>query len=252
MEGANPIDMATISEVISEANLTIHQCTEDNEQENNMTISATTSAPSAFDKYNQGSKSVDDEVSFKTNAEIKDAENKTGNHAQPPPKPTSQPPDFESMSNGEFMQLLYTTFTKHQDDTKKTIQSTMDAYKKEVTEQFSTQNQNVSALNEKVTTISQSCVDTHSKNNIEIAQLKNTVKCLVKVVIRQGDMLQEKQHKDEENDLRSMHTNLVIRGVIERKPENCVEVAKSFFTNVMKIDGEIPIQYAHRLGKNKN
>ena len=92
----------------------------------------------------------------------------------------------------------------------------------------------------------------HANNNKEIVELKDTVKCMAKMLIKQNDRINELVHKDESNDLCDMRNNLLIHGIIESKNENCIAVVSSFFKNIMKIDVNVQIQYAHRLGKTGN
>ena len=235
--------MSTISEVLNEANTTLHQHFDENQEGRSMTTPITT------DQGRQGlATENEDEVTFKSHTQ----QQTTANLPRNKKKETEAQPDFDSMTNGEFMKILLATFKQHQDDTKETIESTLETYKRDISGQFTQHNQKVSELENSITTIAQTCSQQHVKSNNELVQMKEELKCLSKIVTRQEKMLLERQNKDDENDVRSMKCNLVIRGVTEKKPENCIEIAKNFFKNIMKIEGDVHVQYAHRLGKNKN
>ena len=273
-------NMATVSEIISEAHSTLDsQNTEVQKEstspshcidmepfneENKMSrivrelkynsSATTTLQPIQRDHHDlqvqQGSQHSDDtEVSFKTNSTSVNLEGLSNPEQGKKP----ETPDFESLSNVDMIKLLITTLNQHKQDTMESMEKTLNVHKNQIMEQMKSYDDKVSALEiniqESCNEVSRQCKDESAVRNKEIEELKSQVQCLTKVVAKQGNLLQEIHNREDDSDLRNMKNNLIVYGITERKPERCVEVATNFFTNIMKINEPIQIQYAHRLGK---
>ena len=78
--------------------------------------------------------------------------------------------------------------------------------------------------------------------------LDDKVKLINKTVIKHDRSLASSKDKVNKIECQMLKKNLVITGITEEKNENCQEKIKSFFKDKMKINTEVPIAIAHRIG----
>ena len=243
-----PQDMASISEVISEANSTLQAEGTENSytpekvpRSPDMTIvNMGENAPE-----NTKGKDEDNEVTFKGNEG-----NTTSKHdQQPQPENQSkeQEPDLENITNAQMMKMLLTTMRQHKEEIKQSMeqqQRTTDEKIEKVKVSVRTNSEAITALKQNET----SCTEKHCTKDIRIDQLEHQVKLLTNTVVKHDALVEELQSRNDQSDLREMRSNLIVRGIKESKSENCVSVMNNFFLQTMKITGGVNILKAHRLG----
>ena len=87
-------------------------------------------------------------------------------------------------------------------------------------------------------------------NKIKVNEDK--VKLALKAIVKHDSSITTIDHKVTNMQTRSMRKNLIISGIKEKSKENCKVVANKFFKDKLKIDEELPIATAHRLGDKSN
>ena len=221
----------------------------------NAIISPTHEYLAQHDQHGQQLQGLPGEVTPKTGTYEVDKEVtfKSGKLDQQPQGVQQEPsldlPDFDNMTNADMMRLLFQTLHKHQADTRSTVQNALTQHKRELDQQLVGHTQKVSGLEQSITALGADCTRNYDSTTTEIKELKEQVKCLTRVVIKQGTLLEEKENRDESIDHRSMKNNILIYGLTEKKLENSLEIVNSFFKDKMKIEGAVQIHYAHRIGK---
>ena len=156
-------------------------------------------------------------------------------------------PDFDNMSSADMMKTIYTTMTRHKEELKVLIQNT-ESRVDQIAQEAETQGESISSIKDDLAEVNIQA----NKFKSDIESLQEQVKILQNTVIRQEAKIEELQSKDITRDTREMQNNITIKGLTEKKGENCNSVVINFFENIMKIDPSPQVLHAHRLGKNKN
>ena len=86
-------------------------------------------------------------------------------------------------------------------------------------------------------------IDTNNK------QLDEKMTRLINAVSKQNVIIGEMQNKMERGEFRSMKQNLIINGIVEEENESCSEKVRTFLKDEIKVEGDILIKVAHRLGE---
>ena len=89
-------------------------------------------------------------------------------------------------------------------------------------------------------------------NKKDIKVCKDQMSNMEKVLIRQEQMLEE--CKSQIEDLKETSTSNIIRirGILEHKNEKCASIVSDFFKTKLRINGNIPIVDAFRIGEGKD
>ena len=82
-----------------------------------------------------------------------------------------------------------------------------------------------------------------------ILMVEERMQLMVNVIIRQEESIKHLKEKVTKLELRSMKLNVVISGLPEEKNEDCKQVVQTFLKENMKVDKDIKVAVAHRLGK---
>ena len=85
----------------------------------------------------------------------------------------------------------------------------------------------------------------------QITVCKKHVEELEGVAMRQDQIIRECKREIQQLQLQASKLNLFIYGLIKQDKENCKDVVKNFFKDVLKIDTDISIKSAYRKGKGK-
>lgn len=101
------------------------------------------------------------------------------------------------------------------------------------------------ATNETHMSTLQDKFDTAFGKGGQLSRLEDTVHA-------QSDRLTTLEYRSIDMEARSRRNNLLFKGLVEGKKENCAQTIIDFIRTHLKINEEIPIQRVHRLGKIQN
>ena len=251
-DSLSPLKMPELSETISEAHSTLH---EEIMPENmssglvqNSTQAQTTTTPqhtnlNMTNKIDDNNQSPDGEVTIKTpinniGRKPTHTENQTETLLE------ELPANVDNLSNSDMFRLILSSLSTH----KQEIKSMFSKNETRVQNINTTLNSQDTAIKEISTSIENTNKD-HTDLKQEVSDLKDTVQCLSKIIVRQDAKIDELETRNEQSDLRATRNNIVIKGLVEHKNENCMEVVNHFFKDVLKISSNVSIQLAHRIGK---
>ena len=195
----------------------------------------------------------DNEVSFKDpktttsqttehgDDNMQNGSSKTTHNSAPEPEP-----DYENMSNADMIRLFMNTMVQH---------------KNELKNEISKQSQKITSIETKQTSIQTELEDlktSQEENHKNTSDLQTTVEnlqsqvcSLVNFVVRQDSLIKEEHDKFEKEDSRNLRGNVIISGIVETKPENCMDKVKEFFDNILKVEQQVAVKNAFRIGKGK-
>ena len=163
----------------------------------------------------------------------------------------------------ESLQRLLNKFKEEiKTDNKNTINTAIEEGVKSIKEDLATLTSFKAEIQSEVTTLNSDV----SGMKTEISSLQNelaTVKrdlALCKIGIKEnaGTNIRQEQRADEccsklEEIDDKLNSNLLrIRGIVEKKGENCIRKVNEFFKNTLGIEQNIKIKRAHRIGKGAN
>ena len=90
-----------------------------------------------------------------------------------------------------------------------------------------------------------------TEHSVEMAKLKDDnafcmrkISQLTSVVSHQKQVIRELSTKLDIVEKDKVNSNLIIQGIEEKYQENCVQVAKGFFKDIMKIKTQISIKFS--------
>ena len=232
--------MTSISEVLTEAHTVLNTTQHPNMQEVDPEIT-----------LKIGDTSQQNENQLTTNLNSQSVHKVHGDHdeedKEEAPQARGSTPDYNNMSNGDMIKLFMETVTKHKDELKLEIR------------RGETRIQNLKVSNEdhskKLTILTSQCQDLEKSLSAADSSIKNLtdkVLLLTNITIRQSALISKLQDKNESNDTRTLKNCLIIKGLMETKPENCKAVVESFFSDKLKLNHPVTIQVAHHISNGKN
>ena len=160
---------------------------------------------------------------------------KSGETAKQKSMPTMEPSNEQPTGLPEWKTMLLT------------LQSSIDKIGKDLNEDKTSREKAI----KEAKTAGQQVSDELKGLKTEVTGYKNELKLLKDTIIRQDQEIKECKAEIEQLQLLNMKPNLIIGGLIRNEDENCKEVVMNFFSNVLKIEQEIKIKNAYRLGKGK-
>ena len=82
-----------------------------------------------------------------------------------------------------------------------------------------------------------------------ILNLNSKVSKIETVLKSQHDRLKLLEYRSLDIEASSMRRNLLIKGIPEDRIENCFDLARHFISNELKIDRDMYMERAHRIGR---
>ena len=82
-----------------------------------------------------------------------------------------------------------------------------------------------------------------------IEKCENTIELLTGIVMRQDETIRILKDKVIKVEIKIMKANILVAGIQEMKGENCIKVAQNFFKKDLKIESDIKVATAFRIGK---
>ena len=241
--GSSKRNMANISEVLGEANSTLHT-----DEQVNFNMNMPASKPSTpLTIQGQGSMVVDNEISLRLQHSKDDHDQGFLPEQNSNVRGQIQPINCR-MSNAEMLQVLLQSMNEHKEEIKAEFKLDMqqrDIKVGTIESTLNIQSDTIQSLQDKNVSLT---TDINSLKD-EISQLKHQVSNLSNATIKHDNIIDELQDRNESRDQREMKNNLIIRGIAEKKHENCLQTAANFFKNTMKITDTVQIIRANRLGK---
>ena len=187
LSGSEP-EMSSVSEIIGEASRTLSQPNIIEEIQVDLSA-ATPIQPSYYRDSQEESQedSQDDEIMLKSHLNMEPANNNNGASGSDHDHLLEQDKDSESlnnMTNTEMYQLLLSAKTSHKEEIKKLVQQS-EVRCKQVEDKFELEKTTVINIKE----VTDQCI----LDRAEIAELKEQVRCLGNLVVRQDAKITELQ-----------------------------------------------------------
>ena len=145
-----------------------------------------------------------------------------------------QPGENMASISNEQVGRMFMTMMKEMQDIKKELISTRQRDDTAIKEVTNKQDDQQAAIN---------------RISGETAYCKTQVNKLTDVVTRQSHIIKELKNKVEDLEKNQIKDNIVIKGIEVSDNENCKELAQRFFKNNLKIENQIGIKGAFRIGK---
>ena len=160
-------------------------------------------------------------------------------------------PNLDDMSNIDMMKLLMKTMVAHKEEIKKEFKTEFqrhDTKLQTVEHQQKQQDDKITNLYEEIK------VEKEKSQQLEsmVKCLQDQVKTLINFTVCHDNKIEEFERQKCEETLKSMNSNIIIKGLKESENEVCLEVVNTFLKEVVKIDTQINIITAYRIGKGNN